>query len=244
MTKGNDKKGWMRGDLTSPENFEALVREHQGMVFRTLTRLTGSGAQVEDLAQETFLRLYRALPEFRGEATLSTYLYRIVYNVAQDEWKRRRKERSFVASEPALGDDESDAGWIESFAGDELTEHARNPEQRMADAEMLAVVEAAMQELPAIERTVLVLYHQEECSYEGIATALELPINTVRTHLHRGRKRLSERVKLRMAAKAHPKVEADEDEMDEGRTVRRAKDDKIERSGTLRSAFSAIAGRL
>jgi RNA polymerase sigma-70 factor (ECF subfamily) len=185
----------MRGDLTSPENFEALVREHQGMVFRTLTRLTGSGAQVEDLAQEAFLRLYRALPEFRGDATISTYLYRIVYNVAQDEWKRRRKERSFVASEPLLDGDEGDGGWIESFAGDELTEHARNPEQRMADAEMLATVEAALQQLPAIERAVLVLYHQEDCSYEGIAAALELPINTVRTHLHRGRKRLSEMVK-------------------------------------------------
>jgi RNA polymerase sigma-70 factor (ECF subfamily) len=184
----------MRNDLTSPERFEALVREHQGMVFRTLTRLTGAGAQVEDLAQEAFLRLYRALPEFRGESTVATYLYRIVYNVAQDEWKRRRKERSFVASEPAFADDESDAGWIEGFAGDALTEHARSPEQRMQDAEMQAAVEAAMLELPEIERAVLVLYHQEECSYQAIAEALAMPINTVRTHLHRGRKRLGERL--------------------------------------------------
>ena len=58
----------MRKDLTSPEIFEALVREHQGMVFRTLTRMTGPGEQVEDLAQEVFLRLYRALPHFRGRA--------------------------------------------------------------------------------------------------------------------------------------------------------------------------------
>ena len=185
----------MRGDLTSPENFEALVREHQGLVFRTLTRLTGSGAQVEDLAQEVFLRLYRALPHFRGDSTMSTYLYRIVVNVAQDEWKRRRKERSHLASEPAAIEDE--AGWIENFAGDELQEHGRNPEQRMADAEMHAAVEAAMAELPEMERTVLVLYHQEECSYEGIAAALGIPINTVRTHLHRGRKRLSEVLVLR-----------------------------------------------
>jgi len=181
----------MRADLTSPERFEELVREHQGMVFRTLTRLTGSGVQVEDLAQEVFLRLYRALPEFRGESLLSTYLYRIVVNVAQDEWKRRRKDRTWMVSEPAVDEDESGA-WIESFAGDELTEHARNPEQRMADAELVEAVEAAMLGLPEMERAVLVLYHQEECSYEGIAAALGLPINTVRTHLHRGRKRLSE----------------------------------------------------
>ena len=181
----------MRVELTSPEGFEALVREHQGMVFRTLTRLTGSGVQVEDLAQEVFLRLYRALPEFRGESALSTYLYRIVVNVAQDEWKRRRKERGLIAAAPAV-DDEGDAGWIESFAGDESTEHARNPEQRMEDAEVQAAVEAALRELPDMERAVLVLYHQEEVSYEGIAAALGLPINTVRTHLHRGRKRLSD----------------------------------------------------
>jgi RNA polymerase sigma-70 factor (ECF subfamily) len=181
----------MRGDLTSPEQFEALVREHQGLVFRTLTRLTGVGAHVEDMAQEVFLRLYRALPEFRGDSAMSTYLYRIVVNVAQDEWKRRRKERAVIAAAPAMEED-ADAGWIESFAGDELQEHARNPEQLMGDAEVQAAVEAAMASLPEMERAVLVLYHQEECSYEGIAAALGLPINTVRTHLHRGRKRLSE----------------------------------------------------
>jgi RNA polymerase sigma-70 factor (ECF subfamily) len=198
----------MRNDLTSPENFEALVREHQGMVFRTLTRLTGTGVQVEDLAQEVFLRLYRALPEFRGDSAVSTYLYRIVVNVAQDEWKRRRKERGVIASAPVM-DDEQDAGWIESFAGDELTEHARNPEQRMEDAEIQASVEAALRELPEIERTVLVLYHQEEVSYEGIAAALGLPINTVRTHLHRGRKRLSEALRGRRGG-SRAAVEDDE----------------------------------
>jgi RNA polymerase sigma-70 factor (ECF subfamily) len=187
----------MRGELTSPERFEELVREHQGMVFRTLTRLTGTGAaaagvQVEDLAQEVFLRLYKALPEFRGESLLSTYLYRIVVNVAQDEWKRRRRERGVIAQEPGFAEDEGEAGWIEGFAGDALTEHARDPEQRMQDAEMRHAVEQAMLGLPEMERAVLVLYHQEELSYEGVAAALGMPINTVRTHLHRGRKRIAE----------------------------------------------------
>jgi RNA polymerase sigma-70 factor (ECF subfamily) len=196
----------MRGDLTSPENFEALVREHQGMVFRTLTRLTGSGAQVEDLAQEVFLRLYRALPEFRGEAMLSTYLYRIVVNVAQDEWKRRRKERSRMVSEPLHESEEERGDWMENLAGDDRQQHARNPEQRMGDAEMLAAVEAAMATLPEMERAVLVLYHQEECSYEGIAAALGLPINTVRTHLHRGRKRLSAMLRGSRDLREQPRV--------------------------------------
>ncbi|WP_158819557.1 RNA polymerase sigma factor [Granulicella sp. S156] len=196
----------MRADLSSPENFEALVREHQGLVFRTLTRMTGGGPHVEDLAQEAFLRLYRALPDFRGDATISTYLYRIVVNLSQDEWKRRRKERTYLASEPAsLEGEEESAAWIENFAGDDLAgEHARTPEQRLSDAELQSAVDAELLALPEIERSVLVLYHQEECSYEGIAVALGLPLNTVRTHLHRGRKRLSERLRSRFAAQPHP----------------------------------------
>jgi RNA polymerase sigma-70 factor (ECF subfamily) len=187
----------MRGDLTSPEAFEALVREHQALVFRTLTRFTGTGAHVEDLAQEVFLRLYKALPYFRGDSTMSTYLYRITFNVAQDEWKRRKRERTHIAAEPAMEEDES--SWIENFAGDALAgEHARSPEQRMVDAEMQLSIESALSELSEVERAVLVLYHQEECSYEGIAAALELPINTVRTHMHRGRKKLGERLKTKM----------------------------------------------
>ena len=85
---------------------------------------------MEDLAQEVFLRLYRALPEFRGEAAVSTYLYRIVVNVAQDEWKRRcRKDRCTWRGEPAMEDRLAES-WIENFAGDELSgQHARTPEQ-------------------------------------------------------------------------------------------------------------------
>jgi RNA polymerase sigma-70 factor (ECF subfamily) len=181
-------------DLTSPEIFESLVREHQLPVFRTLTRLTGIGPHVDDLAQEVFLRLYKALPYFRGDSAMSTYLYRITYNVAQDEWKRRRKERTHIATAPApMEGDDSD--WVEGFAGDALLEHARTPEQRLVDAETQSAVEAALADLPSVERAVLVLYHQEECSYEGIAAALEMPINTVRTHLHRGRKRLADKLR-------------------------------------------------
>jgi RNA polymerase sigma-70 factor, ECF subfamily len=195
----------LRADLTSPENFEALVREHQGMVFRTLSRMTGAGPHVEDLAQEAFLRLYRALPEFRGDATVSTYLYRIVVNLSQDEWKRRRKERTHLATEPAYVDDDAAGEWLENLAGDDLAgEHARTPEQLMGDADVARTVDEELLALPEIERSVLVLYHQEECSYEGISVALGLPINTVRTHLHRGRKRLGERVRERLGARAHP----------------------------------------
>lgn len=178
------------------------MREHQLTVFRTLSRLTGAGPHVEDLAQEVFFRLYRALPEFRGDAMLSTYLYRITVNVAQDEWKRRRREREHFAAEP-LFEDEEQGAWLENQPPENFSgEHTRTPEELLFTAETQAAVEAALLELPEHERAVLVLYHQEECSYEGIAAALTMPVNTVRTHLHRGRRHLAALVQGKLARPA------------------------------------------
>ena len=173
------------------------------MVFRTLSRMTGAGAHVEDLAQEVFLRLYRALPEFRGDAALTTYLFRIVVNVAQDEWKRRRREREFVAATPAT-EEEPASDWLENLPADTGHAHARTPEQALSDRELQAAVDAALLALPEHERAVLVLYHQEDLSYGAISAALNLPINTVRTHLHRGRKRMSELVGSRLNSPTQP----------------------------------------
>jgi len=179
----------------SQAQFEEIVREHQAMVFRTLLRLTGDREQVEDMAQECFLRLYRGLDSFRGQAKISTYLYRIVVNVAQDAWKRRRKERAAIA-EPFPDEDGGTSSWIEGFAC-----HGPDAEHQLIDRQMWEAVDAALLELPAAERAVLVLYHQEECSYDAIAEALAMPIGTVRTHLHRGRQRLGELTGERMKRK-------------------------------------------
>jgi RNA polymerase sigma-70 factor (ECF subfamily) len=194
----------MPADLTSPQAFEALVREHQSMVFRTLTRMTGPGPHVEDLAQEVFLRLYRALPEFRGHSALTTYLFRIVINIAQDEWKRRRRDREFVATAPPACTPDEAAEWLENQPGDSLRTHARSPEQLLSDAELQRAVDTALLSLPENERAVLVLYHQEDLSYEAIAAALNLPLNTVRTHLHRGRKRMSALLQSQLAPSPAP----------------------------------------
>lgn len=152
------------------------------MVFRTLFRLTGSREHLDDLAQEVFLRLYRALPNFRGEALVTTYLYRIAVNVAQDEWKRRRRN-----DRPLVSISEDESAWE-----DRLPHPGRNAEQQMEEREFQINVEEQLQRLSSIERSVLVLYHQEERSYEQIAVALGMPIGTVRTHLHRGRRKLRE----------------------------------------------------
>lgn len=168
--------------MYTDSTFEQIVRDHQTMVFSTLLRLTGSREHVDDLAQEVFLRLYRALPSFRGEALLSTYLYRITVNVAQNEWKRQRRD---VRSTISISDEVS--AWE-----DRLEHPSRNAEQQLEEREFQQSVEAQLHKLSHAERTVLVLYHQEERSYEQIAEVLRLPIGTVRTHLHRGRKKMRE----------------------------------------------------
>jgi RNA polymerase sigma-70 factor (ECF subfamily) len=175
--------------------FEQIVREHQGMVFRTLQRLTGSPDRVEDLAQEVFLRLYRGLPHFHGDAKLSTYLYRIVLNVAQDEWKHRRRDRAHTFT-PACDPDEDLPSFIET-----LPSHTPNAEQQLSQRQTLEAVDRALLELSDAERAILVLFHQEECSYEHIALTLNLPINTVRTHLHRGRQKLGDLVRTALGSK-------------------------------------------
>ena len=178
----------MCGGLTLPVSadlsFEQVVRENQAMVFRTLYRLTGSREHIDDLAQEVFLRLYKALPNFRGESLVTTYIYRIAVNVAQNEWKRRKR-----ADRPLVSMSDETSAW------EERLEHPdRNAEQQMEEREFKLRVEEQLQELSGVERTVLVLYHQEERSYEQIAAALNMPIGTIRTHLHRGRKKLRERL--------------------------------------------------
>jgi RNA polymerase sigma factor (sigma-70 family) len=169
------------------DDFERLVRDHQVMVFRMLARLVGSH-DVEDAAQEVFLRLYRALPHFRGQAKLSTYLYRIVVNVAQDERARRQRpiNRAHSLSDP-------DEHW-----NDRLPQACAPMDHVLEQQETWDAVQGALAELGDRERTALILYHEEERSYDEIAAILDLPLNTVRTHLHRGRRRLAQAVLERL----------------------------------------------
>jgi RNA polymerase sigma-70 factor, ECF subfamily len=170
--------------------FEEVVREHQQFVFRTLARLTGAGEHVEDLAQDVFLRLYRGLEGFRGDAKITTWLYRITLNVAQDEWKRRKKEQANASF------DDPDAGWVERISAED-----GDAEQILSQKQAMAAVNEALSELSETERAVIVMFHQEECTYEQIALVLKLPLNTVRTHLHRGRQKLKERLKGRVESR-------------------------------------------
>jgi RNA polymerase sigma-70 factor (ECF subfamily) len=158
------------------QDFEQLVELYQEMVFRMLARLTGEREGLEDMAQETFLRLFRALPHFRGEAQLSTFLYRIVINVVNDEFRDRKKARLTSS----IDDDEAR----------ELAHSGAGPAVLAERVQMQQAVEEALRQLSPSDRIILTLHYQEGRSYGEIAAILDSPMGTVKTHLYRARERL------------------------------------------------------
>jgi RNA polymerase sigma-70 factor, ECF subfamily len=164
-----------RDGLTGLEDFAKLIETHQASVFRTLARLTGEREGLEDLAQEVFLRLYRALPHFEGRAKLSTFLYRLIVNVVNDEWSRRRTARRMEPLDRAAFD---------------VPHPAPSPADLLERSRFQDALEAALATLPLRDRTLLALHYQEGRSYDDICTILDVPMGTVKTQLYRAREKL------------------------------------------------------
>lgn len=153
-------------------------------MFRLLRSMVKDRTRIEDLAQEVFLRLSRAWPLFRGDAEVSTYLYRITINVVRDEWARERKPEANWLS---LEDEAATLAVLDESA-----------EKQLARRELLDLLDSTLSGLNAKERTTLLLYHQEERTYDEIARIMDVPVGTVRTHLHRGRQRLRKLLEERL----------------------------------------------
>lgn len=136
-----------------------------------------------------FLRLYRAMDDFRGESALSTFLYRITVNVAHDEQTRINQRRQRLTS---LDDPESGRH-------DRLSGSAHDPLDTMIRTQFRTIVDDCLRLLSERERACLVMYYQEGRSYEAIRKILDIPVGTVKAHLHRGRQRLRAHVQERLA---------------------------------------------
>jgi RNA polymerase sigma-70 factor (ECF subfamily) len=159
--------------VTDLDAFGELVRRHQDFVYGAALRIVRNPVLAQDLAQEAFVRAHRALPGFRGQAQVRSWLYRIATNLALNAVQRRRE-----------------------YPTDEVPDRPvrRDP---AADMEALALrreLEAAIGELPQKLKEPLVLREFEGMSYQEIADALDLPINTVRTRILRARRSLRERM--------------------------------------------------
>jgi len=171
--------------------YELLVVKYQRRIQRLIGRMVRDVDLVEDIAQETFIRAYRALAQFRGEAQFYTWLYRIAVNTAKKTLGDLKRDP--LVSESALrggGDDEDETSAVEN----ELTS-AETPETVLAAKEIAATVNSAMEALPEELRQAVTLREIEGLSYEEIAEVMDCPIGTVRSRIFRAREAISAKVK-------------------------------------------------
>ncbi|MEY4550901.1 MAG: hypothetical protein RL685_7096 [Pseudomonadota bacterium] len=162
-----------RCQVGEPAALRALVECYQRAVFAVLSRIIGRHAEVEDLAQETFLRGIRALPSFQAEgaARLSTWLLTIATRLALDVCRKRsRQQRSSLPAEPV---------------------RAPTPEHEAQRSQLRDEIALAIDELPSDQRAAFVLAEFQGFAIEDIATALQIPKGTVKTRLFRAREKLS-----------------------------------------------------
>lgn len=171
--------------------YELLVIKYQRRIERLVGRMVRDTDLVADITQETFLRAYRALYQFRGEAQFYTWLYRIAVNTAKKALVDMK--RNPVVTESALRGS-SDSEDETSFLDRELISD-ETPETVLAAQEIAAAVNAAMEALPEDLRQAVTLREIEGLSYEEIAVAMECPIGTVRSRIFRAREAISARVK-------------------------------------------------
>ncbi len=170
--------------------YELLVLKYQRRIQRLIGRMVRDVDLVEDIAQETFIRAYRALHQFRGDAQFYTWLYRIAVNTA-------KKALMDLKRDPTV----SEAAWRTSDDDDETSRPGNEPiadetpESVLAAKEIGAVVNAAMEALPSDLREAVILREIEGLTYEEIAAAMNCPIGTVRSRIFRAREAVSARIR-------------------------------------------------
>ncbi|MBL8389418.1 MAG: RNA polymerase sigma factor RpoE [Hydrogenophaga sp.] len=173
--------------------YELLVMKYQRRVERLVGRMVRDSDLVQDIAQETFLRAYRALAQFRGDAQFYTWLYRIAVNTAKKQLMQLKRDPLVFQSQLASAEDDET-----SAAERELTHSAADtetPDAVLASKEIAEAVNAAMDALPEELRMAITLREIEGLSYEEIALALDCPIGTVRSRIFRAREAISSRIK-------------------------------------------------
>jgi RNA polymerase sigma-70 factor (ECF subfamily) len=168
--------------------FDLLVAKYQRRIYRLVLRFIRDPALAEDVAQETFLRAYRAIGQFRGESQFYTWLYRIAVNTAKKAISDDIRDPT-VSEGNALGHDE------ETFSPTELLTNHETPESILVSKEIVQTVNAAMESLPEDLRMAITLREIEGLSYEDIAEAMQCPIGTVRSRIFRAREAIAERLR-------------------------------------------------
>lgn len=161
--------------------FATLVTRHQGRVYRTLYAMVADADEAQDLAQEVFLKVYRALPGYRGDAAFTTWLHRLTVNVGLD-WLRAQKRRPVqVPLEPPADDERPRL---------QIPDAGPGPEEATLQNERRRRLAQAVRDLSPSYREVILRYHFQNLSYQEIAEQLGAPERTVETRLYRARAQL------------------------------------------------------
>jgi len=167
--------------------FDALVRKYQHKLVKLVMRYVRNPAEAEDIAQEAFIKAYRALPQFRGDSAFYTWLYRIAINTAKNAVVSR--DRSPI--EYDLDRNNTD----ESYDMQGRMKDPDTPEGLVLTDEIRSTVNAAIESLPEDLRTAIVLRELEGLSYEEIAAAMDCPVGTVRSRIFRAREAIDRRLR-------------------------------------------------
>lgn len=173
-----------RGDKHA---FELLVSKYQRKLARLLSRFIRDPVEVEDVAQEAFIKAYRALPSFRGDSAFYTWLYRIGINTA--------KNYLVAMGRRAPTTTEFDTEDAEAFEDGDQLRDINTPESMMMSAEIARTVNDTLEQLPAELRNAITLRELEGLSYEDIAVIMNCPIGTVRSRIFRAREAIAERLR-------------------------------------------------
>lgn len=173
-----------RGDKKA---FELLVAKYQRKIMRLLSRLIRDPVEVEDVAQDAFIKAYRALPQFRGESAFYTWLYRIAVNTAKNHLVATRRRPS--------GGTQYETEDGETFDETDNLSDINTPEAAFASREIAETVNQAIDALPEELRTAIVLREIEGLSYEEIAQTMGCPIGTVRSRIFRAREAIATRLR-------------------------------------------------
>jgi RNA polymerase sigma-70 factor, ECF subfamily len=175
-----------RAQAGDPAALSALVQSQQTYVYSIAMSLMHNPADAADMTQEAFVRLLRSLGTYRAETKFTTWLYRLVTNICLDGLRRRGRAVESLDEPAHAGEDAPTPG--ERLAD---TDRWTQPEQEVALRESADEVRAALNDLPAAQRLALTLHYFEDMRYEDIAETMHLPLNTVKSHIRRGKERLA-----------------------------------------------------
>jgi RNA polymerase sigma-70 factor (ECF subfamily) len=176
-----------RAQRGEKQAFDLLVAKYQRKLGRLLSRFIRDPAEVEDVAQEAFIKAYRALPSFRGDSAFYTWLYRIGINTAKNYLVALGRRAPTVT--------EFDADEAEGFEDGEQLRDINTPESLLMSQEIAETVTKAMDDLPEDLRSAITLREIEGLSYEEIATIMDCPIGTVRSRIFRAREAIAARLR-------------------------------------------------